>query len=283
MLTAPRSIQNSPAVHATLEPGPQTILDCPGLLPTHEPVSRGGTRDQVISLSARANASYRAHVGQPDDARLEARLGALAARIDAALALASARIAIPETGVQEGARRAELDALRGKLGAAEANVSLQAQRCAALEDRIAELEAALVGAREERARAEAMAEHAQREAELALDQLDNARSERSTPIDSSLGATLQEKLLEIERLTRERDALRESSSDWRSRAQAYRRERDEATLTLSRTTSELEDLRERDVAARRKLGELERRLSEKERALEVATRRAEHLRQHLGS
>jgi chromosome segregation ATPase len=207
----------------------------------------------------------------------------LAARIDDALIRVHIPHARPGTGGADGIDGAEIDRLRSQLDAAGANIGLQAQRCGALEDRIAELEAALVGERDARARAEAVAEDAQSEASVALDQLEIARSERSAPIDRNLGAALQEKLLEVERLTRERDSLRAASSDWRSKAQAYRRERDEATLALSRTSSELEELRERDAASRRKLGELERLLAERERALEIATRRAEHLRQHLGS
>ena len=223
-------------------------------------------------------------MGQADDARLEPRLEALDARIDDALTRVRAWIPRPraEDTSEGGASRAELERLRSQLATSGANVELQAQRCAALEDRIAELEAALVGEREARARAEAVAEDAQREASLALDQLELARSESSGPIDPTLGTALQEKLLEVERLTRERDALRAASSEWRSKAQAYRRERDEATLAQSRASSELEDLRERDVTSRRKLAELERSVAEKERALEIATRRAEHLRQHLG-
>ena len=58
---------------------------------------------------------------------------------------------------------------------------------------------------------------------------------------------------------------------------------DESTLVLARTASQLEELRERDVASRSKLAELERIVSEQRRELEIATRRAKHMREHIGS
>jgi chromosome segregation ATPase len=170
--------------------------------------------------------------------------------------------------------------------APESGANLQAQRCAALEDRIVELEAALVGARDQRARAEALAEAARSEADRALDQLEQARAqsdERSRPFDMNVGEALQAKLLEIERLTRERDQLRRTCDELRTQARELRRERDESTLALARTSSQLEELRERDIASRSKLAELERIIGEQRRELEIATRRAKHLREHLGS
>lgn len=175
--------------------------------------------------------------------------------------------------------------LAAALRAAESSANLQALRCAALEDRIVELEAALVGARDERARAEASAEESRNEANRALDELEQARreyGERSRPLDMSLGEALQTKLLEIERLTRERDHLRRTCDELRAQARELRRERDESTLGLERTASQLAELRERDIASRVKLGELERTVAEQRRELEIAARRAKHMREHLG-
>jgi chromosome segregation ATPase len=162
-------------------------------------------------------------------------------------------------------------------GDAEASADLQALRCAALEDRIVELEAALVGARDQRDRAEALAEASRIEADRALDELEQIRresSERSRPFDMSAGEALQTKLLEIERLTRERDHLRRTCDELRTQARELRRERDESTLGLERTASQVAELRERDIANRVKLSELERIVAEQRRELEIAARRA---------
>jgi chromosome segregation ATPase len=180
---------------------------------------------------------------------------------------------------------AKIEQLTALLRTAESSANLQALRSASLEDRIVELEAALIGARDQRARAEALAEAARSEADRALDELEQARVESSgsRPFDMNVGEALQAKLLDIERLTRERDHLRRNCDELRTQARELRRERDESTLALARTASQLEELRERDITARSKLGELERIVAEQRRELEIATRRAKHMREHLGS
>jgi chromosome segregation ATPase len=180
---------------------------------------------------------------------------------------------------------AKLEQLTASLRAAESSANLQALRSASLEDRIVELEAALIGARDQRARAEALAEAARSEADRALDQLEQARveSREPRPFDMNVGEALQAKLLDIERLTRERDHLRRNCDELRTQSRELRRERDESTLALARTASQLEELRERDISSRSKLSELERIVAEQRRELEIATRRAKHMREHIGS
>jgi uncharacterized coiled-coil DUF342 family protein len=224
-------------------------------------------------------------VSRPARDDLDARLQALSARIAETLDRSRAWVEpLARRADSSGPDLDEIERLTASLHAAESNTNLQAQRCAALEDRIVELEAALVGARDQRARAEALAEAARTEADRALDQLEQARaqsSERSRPFD--MGEALQAKLLEIERLSRERDHLRKSCDELRSQARELRRERDDSTLALARTTSQLEELREREIASRTKLAELERTVGEQRRELEIATRRAKHMREHLGT
>ncbi|KIG16613.1 hypothetical protein DB30_04232 [Enhygromyxa salina] len=220
---------------------------------------------------------------------LHARIEVLANRIATSHArLDTTRVESSAAGVRvEPAPRptAELEALQAKLRAAESSASLQAARSSALEDRVAELEAALVGARDQRARAEAQAESARAEADRALDQLERQKSERSgssAPIDPTFTEAFQAKLLEIDRLVSERNALRRSSDEWRTKARTLTRERDDSTLALARTESQLQDLREREAAAKRKLAELEKLVGEQQKELEMAERRAKHLRQHIG-
>ncbi|PRP96953.1 hypothetical protein [Enhygromyxa salina] len=221
-------------------------------------------------------------------AELDARLEALANRVAAAKRRLGATWteppAPPHHGSPAQAPTAELQALQAKLQAAESSASLQAQRCSALEDRVAELEAALVGARDQRARAEAKAETARSEADRALDLLETHKHEltKAAP-DPTFTEVFQSKLLEIDRLVSERDALRRSSDEWRTKARTVTRERDESTLALARTESQLQELRDRDAATKRKLDELEKRVSDQQKQLEVAERRAKHLRQHIGA
>jgi chromosome segregation ATPase len=222
--------------------------------------------------------------GDDFDARLDARLGELSERIADTLARTRTWIE-PLVRIEDGSRTAPSGDEIAALRAAEASANLQAMRCAALEDRIVELEAALVGARDQRARAEALAEAARTEADRAIDELEQIRresSEQSRPFDMSAGEALQTKLLEIERLTRERDHLRRNCDELRTQARELRRERDESTLGLERTASQLAELRERDITNRAKLGELERQMSELRRELEIAIRRAKHMREHMG-
>ena len=210
---------------------------------------------------------------------LTARLEALATRIETT----HKRV---NTWVEPAASTdGAVNDLHRKLQAANSSANLQAQRCSSLEDRVAELEAALVGARDQRARAEAQAETARHEADLALDELETHRAERSGTnpmLDPTFSEAFQGKLLEIDRLTSERDSLRRSSDEWRNKARTLRRERDDSTLALARTESQLKELRERDESSRRKLGELEKLVNEQRKQLEVAERRAKHLREHIG-
>jgi chromosome segregation ATPase len=224
---------------------------------------------------------------------LDARLEALSARIVGTLDRARTWIEplvrigqMPLGSHSTDAPSEQLEQLSASLRTAESSANLQALRCAALEDRIVELEAALVGARDQRARAEALAEAARSEADRALDQIERARaesSERARPFDMNVGEALQAKLLEIERLTRERDHLRRNCDELRLQSRELRRERDESTLGLERTSSQLEELRERDTTSRSKLAELERIVAEQRREIELAARRAKHMREHLGT
>ena len=220
---------------------------------------------------------------------LEARLGALSERIadtlDRSRTWIEPLVRVDASGstTAPASSRAN-EQLIASLRAAEASTSLQALRCAALEDRIVELEAALVGARDQRARAEALAESSRSEADRALDELEQIRretSERARPVDMNVGEAMQTQLLEIERLTRERDHLRRNCDELRTQARELRRERDESTLGLERTASQLAELRDRDIASRVKLSELERIVAELRRELEIAARRAKHMREHL--
>jgi septal ring factor EnvC (AmiA/AmiB activator) len=222
-------------------------------------------------------------VSRPARDELDVRLEALSARIADTLDRSRAWV---EPLARQGDKSAEIEQLTASLHAAESSANLQAQRSAALEDRIVELETALIGARDQRARAEALAEAARSEADRALDELEQERgqsSERSRPFDMNVGEALQAKLLEIERLTRERDHLRRTCDELRTQTRELRRERDESTLALARTTSQLEELRERDIASRSKLAELERIVAEQRREIELAARRAKHMREHLGT
>src|SRR5690606_4985620 len=172
---------------------------------------------------------------------LQARLEALAARIEAAMVRVAERSTPPSLG--------DSDALIAELRDAEARAQLQAQRCQALEDRIVELEAALVGARAARV--------------------------DDTP-DTTPAQTRQTKLLEVERLTSELVELRRSNEEWRGRARSSRRELELATGKLERATTQLSELRAREEANGKRLGELERIIAEQRRELDSVARRANH-------
>lgn len=193
---------------------------------------------------------------------LQARLDALATRLETSLARARER---PERPTTVG----DHHALAAKLDDAEARAHLQAQRCQALEDRLVELEAALDGARAARAQAEALAESARQP------------EHRNGSLDAKLAEALQTKLLEVERLTSELVELRRSNEEWRGRARSHRRELDGVTSKLERATAALDELRSRDEANSKRLAELERLVAEQRRELEVAERRAKHLREHM--
>jgi hypothetical protein len=226
------------------------------------------------------------------DARFEALSARIAETLDRAREWIEPLVRIADRSMSETLDEtrstnevAKIEQLTASLHAAESSANLQALRSASLEDRIVELEAALIGARDQRARAEALAEAARSEADRAFDQLERARVDSSEPrpFDMNVGEALQSKLLEIERVTRERDHLRRNCDELRTQSRELRRERDESTLALARTTSQLEELRDREAAGRNKLSELERIVAEQRRELEISTRRAKHLREHLGS
>ena len=209
---------------------------------------------------------------------LDARLDALALRVEASLARARTRVE-QATPSFDHAEQAARDA---RLEAAEASALLQAQRCRALEDRIAELEAALVGAREQRAQAVAAAESAREQADRALDQLEAAPS-NSNGMEAKLNEALQAKLLELEGMSSELVGLRRANEDWRGRVRTLRRDRDRATAEVERMAPQLSELSERDEASRKRLAELERLVVDQRRELELAERRAKHLREHMGA
>jgi chromosome segregation ATPase len=218
-------------------------------------------------------------VGATIDRDVQARLDALANRLETSLLRARAPVAratVEHIG--------DDDALAIALRDAEARTQLQVQRCQALEQQRAELEAELVEAHAARAQAEALADAARREADLALQRLDAARREQAgSSLDNTLSATLQGKLLEVERLTSELAELRRSNEDWRSRARNHRRELDSLTPKLELATAQLGELRNRDEALSKRVAELERTVAEQRRELEIAERRAKHLRQHMGT
>jgi chromosome segregation ATPase len=122
---------------------------------------------------------------------------------------------------------------------------LQAQRCQALEDQLAKLRPVEAG------------------------------------LDSKLGEMLQAKLLEVERLTSQLAELRKSNEEWRTQARNHRRELDVAVPKLEQATAQLSELRARDESNQKRIAELERTVTEQRRELELAERRAQHMRQHI--
>jgi len=221
---------------------------------------------------------------------IQGRLLALSARLERSLE--DAQTWIEPTGLprasQPDARSAPHDEaapqLRAELEQARATAKLQVQRCAALEDRVAELGAALVGAQKLRAQALAEAETSAAETSRVLDELESERSagsERSAPVDPGFGEAFQAKLLENDRLRSERDNLRRSLDEWRKQAREFRRQRDDATLANERLESKFEELRVREQSSQERLAELQRTVSTQARDLEVAERRTRHLREHI--
>jgi chromosome segregation ATPase len=203
-----------------------------------------------------------------NDGDVQARLDALAKRVEASLVRVLERVEPPSLA-PDGPQH---DGLAAELRDAEARAQLQAQRCMALEDQVAALEAALTEARIARAEAEALAEATRREA--SLNQVGNS-------LDSQLAATLQAKLLEVERLSSELTELRRSNEDWRTRARNHRRELDSVTPKLEQANAQLSELRLRDESNSKRIAELERAITEQRRELEIAERRAKHMREHM--
>ena len=122
-----------------------------------------------------------------------------------------------------------------------------------------------------------MAESAPREADAPLDELERLRSSNARPRHRRPSCSRSK------RLTRERDGLRTTCDELRGRNRELRRERDESTLALERIHSQVEELRVRDAASRSKLADLERVVDEQRRELELAERRAKHMRAHMGA
>jgi chromosome segregation ATPase len=189
------------------------------------------------------------------DGNVQARLEALAGRIDASLER------MREWAVRPlAAPGPEIDALTAELRDAEARALLQAQRCQALEDQIAKLEAALVATRAAQAPTPAESE-----------------------LDSKLGEMLQAKLLEVERLTSELADLRRNGEEWRTQARNHRRELDNVAPKLEQATAQLSELRARDESNQKRIAEFERTIVEQRRELEVAERRAKHMRERMAA
>ena len=217
------------------------------------------------------------------DGDVQARLDALANRIEAALE----RVRQPIERPSFAPANHPADGLAAELlREAEARALLQAQRCMALEDQVAALEATVTEARFARAEAEARAEAARREAALALEQLEASHREpvgnrNDNSLDNQLAATLQAKLLEVERLSSELAELRRSNEDLRTRARNHRRELDSVTPKLEQANAQLSELKLRDESNSKRIGELERIIAEQRRELDIAERRAKHMREHM--
>lgn len=220
---------------------------------------------------------------------LSDRLAALHDRIERSLVTIQrwiprpAELAGPATigvGAYDSAAHERVEQLERSLASANANTDLQAQRCVALEDRVAQLEASLVGAAQQLARAQATADDAKLALATAHDEIEGLRHSSG---DGQMSAAVQAKFLEIEQLTRERDTLRRSSDEWRTRARKRKREHDELSEKYDRAQAQLLDLRARDEEARRKLSTLERTVAEQTRDLDMAQRRTQHLRARLNA
>ncbi|MFO7564517.1 MAG: hypothetical protein R6X02_17865 [Enhygromyxa sp.] len=216
---------------------------------------------------------YRKGVRSAIESELETRLDALARRVETSLTnVREGRVSSPR--LQSGEHHAE--ALR----AAEAGAQLQAQRCRALEEQLATLESALADERAAREQAEANAESAR---EQLVQFEDSGREPEGAALDLKIAETLQAKLLEVERLTSELAELRRSNEEWRSRARSNRRELDSVAAKLERASTQCNELRAREEAASRRVAELERVVAEQRRELELAERRAKHLREHMSA
>jgi|GEM_PF-5515928 len=220
---------------------------------------------------------------------LDARLAALSLRIDSSIdatrrwVLRPAEIGGPDPDpaptLDAKQRDEQVSQLEGALASAQSSTTLQVQRCMSLEDQLAVFKRQL-------AQAKAVTAEARAEATQARQTLDDRRGSGSGSGSGATGgisAAFQAKLLEIEQLTRERDTLRRSTDEWRTRARTQKRSLQELGEKHDRAQAQLLDLRARDESARGRLAELERMVSEQRRDLDLATRRTEHLRERLGS
>lgn len=218
--------------------------------------------------------------------RIESSLSRLANRKRYSVISDGERPVPSPSGAPDPAVQAELDETRADLARAEGNVRLQAQRCAALEDRVAELELLLTRETRARQEAELQGAAADRKVEELRRDLESARKSSGSaksPASLEISRAFQEKLLEVEQLTRQRDTLRRSTDEWRTRARALQRERDELTEKFERAQVQLVDLRARDDNNKKRLEDLQRLSADQARELEVAERRTQHLRQRLGA
>ncbi len=192
---------------------------------------------------------------------LDARVHRLAQRIESATrgrAAEPSLITRPRPTPIEPSRGPELldPELLVRLDAAESSATLQAQRCAMLEDQIERLQSTIA-------------------------ELRRAPTAVPTAQPSYDFDRFQSTLLDIDRLTGERDALRRSANEWRDKARERGREAEEFEQRLSRAETELDRLRGHDVERQRRLEELERISAEQRRELDLAERRNTHLRQHF--
>ncbi len=144
--------------------------------------------------------------------------------------------------------------LQARAEAAESSASLQAQRCAMLEDQIERLQSTIAELR---------------------------RAPAAVAPAHDIQDRFQAALLEIDRLMAERDALRRSAAEWRDKARERGREAEDFGQRLTRAEAELSRLRERDAERQRRLDDLERLSAEQRRELELAERRNAHLRRHM--
>lgn len=144
--------------------------------------------------------------------------------------------------------------LLARAEAAESSATLQAQRCAMLEDQIERLQSTIAELR---------------------------RAPTSAAVLPDVHDRFSSALLEIDRLVDERDALRRSANEWRDKARERGREAESLEQRLTRAETELGRMRERDAERQRRLEDLERTSADQRREIELAERRNAHLRRHL--
>lgn len=191
---------------------------------------------------------------------LDARMQRLAHRISETARRASEPLtrprATPGPSEQRPSDHELIDELRAKAEAAESSAALQAQRCAMLEDQIERFQATIAELR---------------------------RTPSASPQVDDMSDRFQAALLDIDRLTSERDALRRSANEWRTKARERSRDNELLEQRLARAEAELTRMREAEAERTRRLEDLERRTVEQRRELDVAERRAAHLRRHINS
>jgi chromosome segregation ATPase len=142
---------------------------------------------------------------------LDARMHRLAQRISDTQRRASEPITRPRPASESVARDREGELL-ARAEAAESSAALQAQRCATLEAQIERLQSTIIGL-------------------------------RSAALVTDIQDRLQAALLEIDRLTGERDALRRSANEWRDKSRERGREAEALEQRLTEAEAELARLR----------------------------------------